>query len=93
MCRDGAGTAILPEHLRSPMVFSGVRVARSLVLCVVLCRFLFVLFLLVTVLSVFDLRIRITPLVSSNSSLFNIYISRTIFIKAKTYENLKIVIL
>jgi hypothetical protein len=31
---SGAGTATLPEHLSSPSVFSGVRVTRSLVLCV-----------------------------------------------------------
>jgi len=30
----GAGTSTLPEHLGSPAVFSGVHVARSLVLCV-----------------------------------------------------------
>jgi hypothetical protein len=29
---SGAGTAILPEHLSSPSVFSGIRVTRSLVL-------------------------------------------------------------
>jgi hypothetical protein len=52
LCRDGAGTAALLEHLSSPMGFSGVRVARSLVLCVVLCIFLLLLFLLVIVLSV-----------------------------------------
>jgi len=40
----------LPEHLSSPSVFSGVRVTRSLVLCVMFCRSLFVL--LVIVLSV-----------------------------------------
>ena len=33
----------LPEHVGSPPVFSGVRVARSLVLCVIFCRLLFVL--------------------------------------------------
>jgi hypothetical protein len=43
--------------------FSGVCVTRSIVFCVVFCRLLFVLFLLA-----FDLRILITPLVSSNSS-------------------------
>ena len=36
---------ILPEHLRSLQVFSGVRVTRSLVLCIVFCGSLFVLFL------------------------------------------------
>ena len=34
----------LPEQLHSPSVISGVRVARSLVLCVIFCRSLFVLF-------------------------------------------------
>jgi len=34
----------IPEHLSSPPVFSDVRVARSLIFCVVICRWLFVLF-------------------------------------------------
>jgi hypothetical protein len=59
----------MTEHLSSPSVFSGVRVTRSLVLCVVFCRSLFVVFLLAIVLSVL---LRSTdsvyPLVSSNSS-------------------------
>ena len=45
----------LPEHLSSPLGFSGVRVTRSLVLCVMFCRSLFVFlffFLLAIVLSV-----------------------------------------
>ena len=54
----------LPEHLSSPPVFSGVRVTRSLVLCVVLCRSLFVLLSLfyqpLCYWSFFDLRMRIT---------------------------------
>jgi len=33
----------LPYHLSSPPVFSGIRVTRSIVLCVILCRSLFVL--------------------------------------------------
>ena len=33
----------IPEHMSSSPVFSGVRVTRSLVLCVVYCRLLFVL--------------------------------------------------
>ena len=33
---------ILPEHLSSPPVFSGLRVTRSLVFCVMFCRSLFV---------------------------------------------------
>jgi hypothetical protein len=41
----------LPEHTSSPMCFDGVRVAQSLVFCVVFCGSLLVL--LVIVLSVF----------------------------------------
>jgi hypothetical protein len=62
----------LSEHMNLPTVFSGVRVARSLVFRVVFSRLLFVLlfffFWPVCCLSFFDLRIQITPLVSSNSS-------------------------
>jgi hypothetical protein len=63
----------LPEHLSSPPVFSGVRVTRSLVLYTCLfCRSLFVLlyffFWPLCCLFFFDIRILITPLVSSNSS-------------------------
>jgi hypothetical protein len=67
----------LPEHMSSPPVFNRVRVAQSLVFYVVLCRSLFVLFLLAIVLSVLlqltasnyifgilDLRLLITYLVS-----------------------------
>jgi hypothetical protein len=61
----------IPEHLGSPPVFSGVRVAGSLVLCVIFCRSLFVhlsfFFCPLCCLSS-DLRILIAPLVSSNSS-------------------------
>ena len=53
----------LPEH----PIFSGVRIAKYLVFCVVFCRSLFVLlsFFLCSLccLSFFDLRILITPLV------------------------------
>ena len=42
----------LPEHPSSPPGFNGVRFARSLVFWVLICRSLFVLFLLVIVLSV-----------------------------------------
>ena len=45
----------LSEHLSSPPVFIEVRVTRSLVLCVMLCRSLVVLFLLAIVLSVLRL--------------------------------------
>ena len=62
---------IFSEHLSSSPSFSGVRVTRSLVLCV--CRSLFVLlyffFWPLCCLLFFDIRILITPLVSSNSSL------------------------
>ena len=59
--------------MHSPQsVFSGVRVTRSLLLCVLFCRSLFVLlsffFWPWCCLSFFDLRILITHLVSSNSS-------------------------
>jgi hypothetical protein len=54
----------LPEHPSSPLVFM-VRVARSLAVCVIFYRSLFVLFLLpLCCLSFFDLRLLITPLVS-----------------------------
>ena len=65
----------LPEHLRSPPVFSGVCVTRSLVFCVVFCRSLFVLLSLFTwplCCLFFDLRIIITPLISSNSSHYHL---------------------
>ena len=42
----------IPEHLRSPPVFSGIRVARSLVFCVMFCRSLFIIFLLAVMLAV-----------------------------------------
>jgi len=65
--------------MNSSRVFSGVRAARFLVFCVMCCKRLFVLFLLVIVLS---LLLRFTdseyPLVSSSYFLFfseNIYSS------------------
>jgi len=42
---------ILPEHLSTPPGFSGVLTARSLVFSAVICRLLFVFFLLATALS------------------------------------------
>jgi hypothetical protein len=58
----------LPEHMNSPPVFSGVRVARSLVFCVCFVdRCLSFFFWPLFCLSI-DVRIMITPLVSSNSS-------------------------
>ena len=62
----------IPEHPRSSPVFSGVRVTRSLVLCVMYCISLFVpLYFFVwslCCLSFFALRILVTLLVSSNCS-------------------------
>ena len=63
----------LYDHLSSHPVFSGVRVARSLVFCVVFCRSLFVLLSFFPLLIVLSLLLRLTgsdylPLVSSNSS-------------------------
>jgi len=59
---------ILPEHLSSPLEFSGVRVTRSLVLyisfvyrCLSFCTFFF---WPLCCLFFFDIRILITPLVS-----------------------------
>ena len=61
----------LLEPLSSHPVFNGVRITRSLVLCGMFCRPLFVLLLFFSwplcCLSFFDLWILITPLVSSNS--------------------------
>jgi hypothetical protein len=54
----------LPEHL----IFCGVRGAWSLVFCVVFCRSLFFFFFWPWCFLSLDLRIPITPLVSSNSS-------------------------
>ena len=59
----------LPEHPSSPPVFSGVRVTRSLVLCVCFVdRYLSFFFWSLRCLFFFDLRIMVTPLVSPNSS-------------------------
>ena len=59
----------LLEHLSSSQIFSGVRVTRSLVLCVCFVdRFLYFFYWPLCCLFVFDIRILITPLLSSNSS-------------------------
>jgi hypothetical protein len=57
--------SILPEHLSSPPVFSGVLVAQYLDFCVVSCMsfFCWPLYCLS-----FDLQFLTTPLVSSNTS-------------------------
>ena len=62
------GKRTLSEVPEIAVVLSGVRVTRSLVLCVMFCRSLFVR------LSgfFFDLRLLITPLVSLNSSRYDI---------------------
>jgi hypothetical protein len=60
----------LPEHLNSPLFFSGVRVTRSLVLCVCFvdhCLYFF--FWPLSCLFFFDILMLITPLVSSNFSM------------------------
>jgi hypothetical protein len=63
---------LFPEHLSSSPVFNGVGVTPYLVLCVFFCRSLFVLlyffFWPLCCLFFFDIRILITPLVSSKSS-------------------------
>jgi hypothetical protein len=68
----GSWYSTLQSYLRSPLVFRGVRVTRSLVFCVMFCGSLFVLLYFficqLCCLSFFDVRILITPLVSSYSS-------------------------
>ena len=65
--------------------FSGVRVTRFVVFCVMFCRSFCVLFF--WLLPFFDLRILITPLVSSNSSyLISTYFKKKMF--AYTYDTL-----
>jgi len=67
---SGAGNAYpsgAPDHTPD---LGGVRVTRSLVLCVVFCRFVLLSYFFwpFCCLSIFDLRILFTSLVSSNSS-------------------------
>jgi hypothetical protein len=61
----------LPGHLSSSPVFSGVRVTRSLVLCVLLCRSLFVL-LFFFLLSFFLLTIMLSVLLRFMDSDYSI---------------------
>jgi len=73
-----AGTSIPSGAHEFTPVFSGVRIARSLALCVMYCRSFFVLlsfFFLWSLygLSFFDLRLLITPLVSSNLNFLDIF--------------------
>ena len=65
---SGAGTSILPEHMTSPLIFCEVRAWRSFVFCAMLCKSLFVVFLLVIVLKFFYLRLLFTPVVSLSIS-------------------------
>ena len=58
----------VPDDVSSPRFIVGVRVARSLVVCVLFYRSLFV-FLLAIVLSFFNLRLLMTSLVSPNISI------------------------
>jgi len=70
---SGAGTAYpFWMHLRSPTVFSGVRVTRSLALCVMFVDCCLSFFIWTLCCLSFDLWILIIPLVSSNSCLNNI---------------------
>ena len=56
----------LPEHLRSPLVYSGVHVTRSLVVCVCFVdRCLYFFSRPLGCLFFFDIRILITPFVSA----------------------------
>ena len=57
----------LPDHLSLSSIFSGIRVTRSLVFCVMFCSLSFFFWPLCSL--SFHLQILITPLVSSNSSL------------------------
>ena len=70
----------LPEHTSSSLVFSGVCVTRSLVLCVCFVdRCLYFFFWSLCCLFFFDIQILITPLVSPSSSFyFNVTISSAI---------------
>jgi hypothetical protein len=68
----GVGTAYLSGAPEFTYGFSGVRVAQSLVFCVLFCRFfcVFLSFFLLPLycLSLFDFRLLITPVVASNFS-------------------------
>jgi len=84
---SGAGTAYPPATLEFTPCFSGVRVTRPLVLCVCFvdhCLSFF--FWALCYLFFFDLRIMITPLVSSThlSSLENLVITFIIFFNILT---------
>ena len=66
---------ILSDQMSSPPVFSCIRVACSLVFCLVFCRSTFFLlsffFWPLYCLSYFDIRFLVTPLVPSNNSSYN----------------------
>ena len=78
-----------PEHLSSPPVFSAVRVSRSLVLCVVFCRSLFVIlsfFLLVIVLSVL-LRFTAYDYHFSTFKLFFLPTNSNVYLQSKAFHS------
>ena len=83
---------ILLQNLSSSPVFSEVSFARSFVFCVVFCRSLFVLlssiFWPLCCLTFSDLRLFITPLVSSNFSLthYGHYFSSYLFLIVDVYR-------
>jgi hypothetical protein len=71
----GAGTANPSGAPEFTPVFSGVRVARSLLFCIMFCRSLFIrlyfFFWPFCCLSFFDLRLLVTSLISLNFSYFD----------------------
>jgi len=81
-----------PEHMSSLPVFSGVRVTRSLVLCVFCWSLLVLLYFFfwpLCCLFFFDIRIPIAPLVSSNSSC-QIYFHHIKYIFVCYHDNQKL---
>ena len=77
----------LPVHLSSSPGFSGARITRSLTFCVCFVdRCLSFFFWPLCCLFFFDLRILITPLVSSNSSYFDVIIYAVMKSNTKKYH-------
>ena len=73
-----------PKHMSSSPVFGGVRVTRSLVLCVVFCRSFFVLFRLAIVLSVLRFAISDYPF-----GIFKLFLYCTLSICYQVYHENK----
>ena len=87
----GAGIVTHTEHLSSTSVFDGVHVAQSLFFCVIFCRSVFVLFFWpLCCLSFFDLRLLITPLVSSFFSNNNLKFKQFKITKSNSMNNAKL---